>query len=105
MRDYWRTQGKPCARCGKAIAYSSTYYFPGTRTINPDAFVCGHIVSRDRAKQLGWTDEQINSIANTQPECARCSMTSGARDGNRKARGLRVVSRGTKTQLDTSRKW
>jgi hypothetical protein len=41
----------------------------------------GHIISRHRARQLGWPDAQINALSNTQPECASCSNRSGAKLG------------------------
>jgi hypothetical protein len=55
---------------------------------------------------LGWTRQQINALANTQPEHARCSDSSGATDGNRKrarARSVQVVQAVVKPV--TSRRW
>jgi hypothetical protein len=39
----------------------------------------GHVIGRDQAKQLGWSDDKINSRANTQPEHVRCSVSSGGK--------------------------
>lgn len=38
-----------------------------------------HVIGRDQAKQLGWSDDKINSRANTQPEHVRCSVSSGGK--------------------------
>lgn len=88
IRGHWVRLGLPCARCGRAIDYDTGRYLPGTRRVNPASLVVGHIVGRDVARRIGWTDEQINALENSQPEHARCSDASGARYGNRK-RGLR----------------
>lgn len=101
VREYWRGQGRPCAVCGVAIDYTGPRYFlvAGRRVQNPRALVVGHIVSRRKAKLLGWTGAQINALSNTRPECQRCSNRSGAREGNRaqtaavKARTAAYVSR------------
>ena len=87
-RQHWRTVRRPCARCGKAIAYDAPYHITvrGKRTINPDALVVGHIVSKRRARRMGWTEAKTNALDNTQPECGACSVKSGAREG-RKAQG------------------
>jgi hypothetical protein len=31
---------------------------------------------------MGWSDAQINSLQNVQPECQSCSNRSGAKLGN-----------------------
>lgn len=38
-----------------------------------------HVIGRDQAKQLGWSDDRINSRANTQPQHVRCSASSGGK--------------------------
>jgi hypothetical protein len=85
VREYWRRSGRPCAVCGAAIDYAGPRYLVvnGRRVQNPRALVVGHIVSRRKAKLLGWSAEQINALSNTRPECQRCSNLSGARDGQR----------------------
>jgi hypothetical protein len=100
IRQHWIRQGLPCARCGGAIQYGAPRYLPGTRRVNPRSLAVGHIVGRDQATRLGWTDQQINAVSNTQPEHARCSDRSGAVYGNRKRR----VRKGA-LNLDTSRAW
>jgi hypothetical protein len=97
IRRHWLTVQGPCARCGKAISYHAPRYLPGTRRVNPASLVVGHIVGRDQAKRLGWTEAQINDVSNTQPEHSRCSDQSGARYVNAK--------RGARRRLDTSRVW
>ena len=41
--------------------------------------VVGHVIDRDQAKQLGWSDDKIISRANTQPEHVRGSVSSGGK--------------------------
>jgi hypothetical protein len=60
----------PCAICRRSIDYTQ-----------PRAFVAGHVVSRRKAKLLGWTPAQINALSNLQPECRSCSNKTGAREG------------------------
>jgi ribosomal protein S27AE len=92
IRQHHIRLGLPCARCGGVIAYGAPRYYPGTRRVNPRSLVVGHIVGRDRAKRMGWTDAQINALSNTQSECARCSDSSGARYGNHKrGRAMRML--------------
>jgi hypothetical protein len=111
IRIWWQmpVHQRPCARCGRPINYSLARYFPGTKKVNPGSLVIGHIVGRDQAKLLGWSDAQINALSNTQPEHARCSDRSGAQYGNQKRgrRGaqLRVVPREDRQALDNSRRW
>lgn len=85
IRQYWIRQHLPCARCGRAIDYEGPRYvvMAGRRRLNPRYLVVGHKVSRAIAKRTGWTEQQINALTNTQPECNHCSVTSGARDGQR----------------------
>lgn len=99
IRRYWLRQRDPCARCGGLIDYEAGRFWPGTKRVNPASLAVGHVIGRDQARRLGWTDEQINALSNTQPEHARCSDRSGARYGNRK----RAVIRSRR--LDTSRAW
>ena len=84
-RAYWKRQKRPCARCGGAIDYTGKTFIVinGKRRLNPLALVVGHIVGRYEAKRMGWNEAQINALSNTQPECARCSVKSGARLGRR----------------------
>lgn len=105
IRQHWIRAALPCARCGEQIQYGARRYIPGTRKVNPRSLVVGHIVGRHEGKIRGWTDAQINSLENTQPECARCSDRSGAVYGNRlRGPGLHVV--GTVVpQVDNSREW
>jgi hypothetical protein len=105
IRQHWIRLGLPCARCGGAIEYGAPRYLAGTRRVNPRSLVVGHIVGRDQAKRMGWTDAQINALSNTQPECARCSDSSGARYGNRKRGQVRAVLKRARVELDTSRAW
>jgi 5-methylcytosine-specific restriction endonuclease McrA len=65
----------PCAICGRAIDYTQ-----------PGAFVAGHIVSRRKAKLLGWTAAQINALSNLRTECKPCSNKTGAREGQQAQR-------------------
>jgi hypothetical protein len=51
----------------------------GTKIVNPWLLVVGHVIGRDQAKQLGWSDDKINSRANTQPRHVRCSASSGGK--------------------------
>lgn len=88
---------RPCARCHGPIAYDGPRYLPnrkhrpsctrdaclGCRTVNPRSLVVGHIVSRYDARRAGWPEERTNGLANTRPECWRCSNSSGARAGNK----------------------
>jgi hypothetical protein len=45
----------------------------------PAVAVVGHVIGRDQAKQLGWSDDRINSRTNTQPQHVRCSASSGGK--------------------------
>lgn len=86
VRPYWQAKRLPCARCGKAIDYDGPRYLTtitGKRRLNPRYLCIGHKVSRNMARRMGWTDEQADAIANTQPECQACSNSSGAREGQR----------------------
>ena len=110
VRGHWmKLPVQVCARCGKGIDTTLKRYYPGTRKVNPGSLAVGHIVGRDQAKALGWSEERINAISNTQPEHARCSDRSGAQYGNQKRgrRGamLRVVPREERQATDNSRRW
>jgi hypothetical protein len=74
-RRHWLHQQQPCARCGHPINYT-----PGAS--GPDSLDIGHILSKHHARAAGWTDGQINSLQNTQPEHRRCNRSHGARMGN-----------------------
>lgn len=63
--------GSPCTRCAGPIDYDAPR---GT----PTAPVAGHIVDRHTARRIGWTRHQTNHPSNLQPECYRCSCSSGA---------------------------
>jgi len=93
----------PCAICGRIINYTQS-----------GAFVAGHIVSRRKAKQLGWTPAQINALTNLRPECRSCSNKTGAREGQQAQRAKlkqakrldSLAPRDTPLHiLDTSRDW
>ena len=43
---------------------------------------CGHIVAKHMARQLGWSDEQINHLSNSRPEHSRCNRSAGSHYGN-----------------------
>lgn len=101
-RALLRAQRRPCARCGRAIAYDEPYWLAtpgGRRSVNPRAFVAGHVI--DRAAGGG------HHLANLRPECARCSFTSGAQLGNRRQRRAAAV-RGPKGRVEqavTADRW
>lgn len=101
IRRHWIRQALPCARCGGPIHYGAPRYLPGTRRVNPRSLVVGHIIGRDQADRLGWSDAQINALSNTQPECAHCSDRSGAIYGNRKRGHIAKV----RAVLKTTRAW
>jgi hypothetical protein len=83
-REYWKREGKrqeiPCARCGCKINYDA-WYIPGVypRKVYPNAYVLGHVISRDQGRALGYDDQWLDSVENTRPECSRCSARSGYR--------------------------
>jgi hypothetical protein len=104
IRKHWVRLRLPCARCGYAIDYDGPRYLAtstGRRRQNPRYLVVGHIVSRYEARLRGWTEQQTNALANTQPECQACSNSSGARLGQRVQRTKAT----TRAALDTSRRW
>jgi hypothetical protein len=106
IRPYWVARREPCRRCGRAIDYTGGRFIPGTRRVNPRSLVVGHIVGRDEARRLGWSNAQINALSNTQPECADCSNKSGAIYGNRlRSARLRSVPVEQRPALDQSREW
>ncbi len=76
IRQYWRRLGRPCWRCGLPIRYDLKWP-------HPLSLVVGHITSRAQARAAGWSEAQVNSIANTAPEHADCSNKSGAALGRR----------------------
>ena len=72
---YWQSRpGLTCARCGGPIRMS------GQR--GPDSLDVGHIVGKHEARAMGWTDDQINHLSNTQAEHSRCGRRAGALYGN-----------------------
>jgi hypothetical protein len=79
-RDHFIRLRLPCAVCHRPIDYGGPRYINGKQ--NPRALVVGHIVARYWAKQMGWTDAQINSLQNVQPECQSCSNRTGAKLGS-----------------------
>ena len=95
-REVLKRQKLPCAVCGRPIAYEV-----------PGEFVAGHIVARHTAKRLGWTPEQINALTNLRPECKRCSLRTGAREGNqaRRVKRQRLQRSGVVWPLDDSARW
>lgn len=104
IREPFKQRQDPCARCGTPIDYGGTYFIKGTRKKNPRYLHVGHIVERDRAIDLGWTDAMINDPSNLQAECGDCSNKSGARYGRSKQNKLQPV-RTKPIVLDTSREW
>ena len=82
-REYWQAKRLPCARCGGPIDYDGPRYLiiNGKRRLNHRYLIVGHIVSRRKARALGWTEQQTNARTNQQPECQHCSNTSGAQEG------------------------
>jgi hypothetical protein len=91
-----RAQRRPCARCGKPIDYDGSYWIPlpnGRKKINGAAFVAGHVIGR----AFGGD----HSLANLQSEHARCSLQSGAREGNY-LRAQRAAARSTTTRPTSS---
>jgi hypothetical protein len=108
-RKYWETMRLPCARKATKqcqalngwIDYDGTLYLPNGRQ-NPRYLVVGHIVSVADAQRLGWTEQQINALSNSQPECLACSNKSGAQAGRMAQRKARVRVR---VGMDDSRRW
>lgn len=102
VRGHWLAKRLPCTRCGRAIDYDGPrlVVVRGRRKVNPRSLVVGHKVGRHEARRRGWTDAQINALSNTQPECAKCSASSGASYGNR----LRQPKKPT-TEVTTLKWW
>ena len=98
-RRYWKQLALPCARCGRPINYDAPHLIAGK--LNPWAYQLGHKVGRTQARRLGWTDEQINAIANTQPEHQRCNHLAGIKAGH-KTQKVRAQRRKV---ANTSREW
>lgn len=61
----------PCARCGDPVDRDLPYPHPGSLQV-------GHIVERDRARAMGWTDEDLLDVRVTQPEHMTCGSSAGA---------------------------
>jgi hypothetical protein len=64
-----------------------------------------NIISRHKAKLLGWTEDMINSLSNLRPECKQCSHRTGAIEGQKAMRVKRRRAQQTKivAALDNSR--
>jgi hypothetical protein len=77
-RETLEKMSLPCGVCGRAIDYSQPY-----------AFVAGHIVARHIGRRLGWSEAEINALANLRPEFRRCSNRTGTNEGNRAKRATR----------------
>jgi hypothetical protein len=85
IRPHWQRLRLPCSRCHQPIDYDGPRYYliNGKRKLNLRYLVVGHVVDRYTARRMGWSDDQINALSNTQPECQACSNRSGARLGQR----------------------
>jgi hypothetical protein len=99
-KEHWKRLRLPCAVCSRAIDHDGPRYINGRQ--NPRALVVGHIVSRYMAKRAGWTEQQINALANTRPECQACSNRAGAQLG---ARAQRTKQRMRTGLADDSHRW
>jgi len=66
-RQHWIKKRLPCAICGRPIDYDGPRYINGRQ--NPAVFVRDHITPRSLARRAGWTEQMINSLANTRPSC------------------------------------
>jgi hypothetical protein len=100
IRHYWIRRKLPCSRCHQPIDYDGPRYLVdrrGRRRLNPRYLVVGHKVDRYTAQRMGWTEQQVNAITNTQPECAQCSHSSGAKLGQR------IAARPTSRPSDADR--
>jgi hypothetical protein len=110
IRPYWQRRRLAC-QCGcrppEPIAYDApTYVFvDGKRRLNGASLVVGHIVSRYEAKQLGWTEQQINALSNTRPERADHSLRSGAELGERVRQGRPPRASVPVRNIDTASRW
>ncbi len=89
--------GAPCARCGRPIDLELKWPHPGSYTL-------GHIVPRAVAKALGWTEAQIDSRSNTQPEHKACGQRAGSALGGRQTARVRRNSYAASSPLPMSRK-
>jgi 5-methylcytosine-specific restriction endonuclease McrA len=84
-----------CSCCGSELNYGL-----GKNNIEDKLDVntpsTDHIVSRDEAKKLGWTEEQINDISNLWIVCVRCNRlknNSTAEDIHRYKAIIEVLER------------
>jgi hypothetical protein len=73
-----------------------TYVVSGRRKTNKRSLVVGHIVSRHKARKLGWAESAVNSLLNTRPECMECSNRGGGKLGRRIQGGVRAVRKPTR---------
>jgi hypothetical protein len=67
------------------------------------SFNCGHIMPRWRAKALGWSLDQINSVANSRPEHRLCNLKDGARIGQTLQRAK--TRRPATVSVNTADRW
>jgi hypothetical protein len=112
IRPYWKRRRLPC-QCGcggQPIDYDGPTYFVinGKRHLNPAALVVGHIVSRFEARQLGWSEAQVNDVRNTRPERQDHSLRSGGRLGAQVQQGWQVKPPPVRTpvrHIDTASRW
>src|SRR4029453_2418725 len=81
----------PCARCGHMITSAKKYY-PNSKIINPRSLVLGHKLSRSEGRACGYSEAQLHSPENLQPECWDCSSRSGARQGAVLGRRTQLVA-------------
>jgi hypothetical protein len=109
-RTYWvalaRTVGLRCTLCGCPIEWRKEYRRLPNGRENPRYLVIGHVTSRYTAKRMGWTEQQINSLSNTRPECKHCSNKTGAQLGRQVQHSNRNKDRvKVRGDLDDSRDW
>ncbi len=77
VKKHWKDRRLPRCQAAKCLlpGIPIDYTPPFTK---PTSFNAGHVVPRWKAKALGWTVEQIYSVANTRPEHRKCNVTEGA---------------------------
>jgi hypothetical protein len=100
VKQYWIDQH--ILRCQATVCYLPGIPIDYTKPFTSRAsFNCGHIVSRAKAKRMGWTDEQAMALENTRPEHRLCNLKAGAREGQR-AQQRRMARAQV---VNTSRRW
>jgi 5-methylcytosine-specific restriction endonuclease McrA len=97
-KAHWRRLRLPCQLCGRQIDYTGPRYLNGKQ--NPASLVVGHVVSRYHAKRMGWSEAEINSLANSRPECQACSNRMGASLGATVKNGRHGGVRFSRTDAD-----